>query len=611
MHGPSLAILVILAASGLASEATAGTTEAVAEARRLLDRNDGVAAVAVLEDALPLATTGKEAVLDLLARAYEAAARQSQDAGRARDAETYRENLKILGRKSRQARATPTTTPLGPPPEPVIPPPSPAISPAPPDDSPAGPTMLPEGPPPPAEVASGPAALPPVVESPPLKAAEPAPAAPAVAPPPTGQDPAALLPMPAETPATVPASDITAGDAAFAARDYETAGRIYARLAGEGRLPAQRRDHWIYCRSFEVVKRINARPTTEADWASIDAEIEQIRALNPSNWLGEYLRNLASERLVARKKAKPSQAVVVRGQAPEEPPAGRRPVKPASTATTGGTTAPPVKLASGGTARGGPTVGRWQVRDSANFRVYHTDPTLAARVSQAAEQVRVQQVGRWTGQAPRAPWTPVCEIYLYPTAGQYAQMTGQPEDSPGFSTMGMNGGRIISRRVNLRADHPGLVQAVLPHEVTHVILADFFTTQQIPRWADEGLAVLSEPADEQQRRAADLNTPLAANRLFPIETLMSMDYPDNRYWGLYYAQSVSLTRFLTEQGTPDQMLQFLQTSQREGYETALRRLYKIDGYADLQNRWLAFARSKADSGPVAAAPATGPDLRVR
>ena len=37
-----------------------------------------------------------------------------------------------------------------------------------------------------------------------------------------------------------------------------------------------------------------------------------------------------------------------------------------------------------------------------------------------------------------------------------------------------------------------------------------------------------------------------------------MDYPDGRYWGLYYAQSVSLTRFLVEQGTPAQFIQFVQ-----------------------------------------------------
>ena len=72
--------------------------------------------------------------------------------------------------------------------------------------------------------------------------------------------------------------------------------------------------------------------------------------------------------------------------------------------------------------------------------------------------------------------------------------------------MGMNAGKIISRRVNLRTDHPTLVQAVLPHEITHVILADFFTEQQIPRWADEGLAVLAEPLDEQEAAGLLINS---------------------------------------------------------------------------------------------------------
>ncbi len=179
-------------------------------------------------------------------------------------------------------------------------------------------------------------------------------------------------------------------------------------------------------------------------------------------------------------------------------------------------------------------------------------------------------------------------------------MTGQPADSPGFSTMGMNEGQIISRRVNLRTDHDGLLDAVLPHEVTHVILADFFTEQQIPRWADEGMAVLTEPAGEQKRRAVDLVEPLGKNLLFPIEDLMKMDYPDNRYWSLYYAQSVSLTRFLVEQGTPAQLVQFLQGAQTKGFEAELKRIYKIDGFADLQARWVVYARANLEA-PTATA----------
>ena len=201
---------------------------------------------------------------------------------------------------------------------------------------------------------------------------------------------------------------------------------------------------------------------------------------------------------------------------------------------------------------------------------------------------------RWSGgSAPAETWSPKCDIYVYPTSQIFSAMTGQPEESPGFSTMGLNAGRIIARRVNLRADHATLVKAILPHEVTHVVLADFFAQQQIPRWADEGMAVLSEPRSEQQIRAADLEKPLASGKVFRVKDLMVMDYPDGQYWGLYYAQSVSLTRFLVEQGTPAQFVEFVQGCQRRGHEAELRRIYKIEGFADLQKRWFAYARSQS------------------
>jgi hypothetical protein len=173
--------------------------------------------------------------------------------------------------------------------------------------------------------------------------------------------------------------------------------------------------------------------------------------------------------------------------------------------------------------------------------------------------------------------------------------------------MGMNNGRIIARRVNLRVDHPNLLRAVLPHEITHVVLADLFPFQQIPRWADEGMAVLSEPSSEQQLRAADLNDPLTTGQLFPLHQLMKMDYPEGRFWGLYYAQSVSLTRFLVEQGTPGQFVQFVQRSQQNGAETELRRIYHIDGFADLHKRWVTYAKSKtAETSATATATRSEP-----
>ena len=162
-------------------------------------------------------------------------------------------------------------------------------------------------------------------------------------------------------------------------------------------------------------------------------------------------------------------------------------------------------------------------------------------------------------------------------------MTGQPEDSPGFSTMGMNGGRIISRRVNLRADHPNLRQGG-PAARDHPRRPGRpLPDQQIPRWADEGMAVLSEPADEQQRRAADLDEPLAANRLFPVDDLMSMDYPDGQLLGPLLRPERLADPVPRRAGDARPVHPVRPgLAARTGYEAELRRVYRIDGFADLQ-----------------------------
>ena len=242
-----------------------------------------------------------------------------------------------------------------------------------------------------------------------------------------------------------------------------------------------------------------------------------------------------------------------------------------------------------------------QVHETPNFRIFHADARLAERAAEAAESVRAAQAKRWGSTALQKPWTPRCDLYLYPNGKAFALATGQPETAPGFSTMENNGNRITLRRVFLRADDPRALTAVLPHEVTHVVLADLFIVQQIPRWADEGIAVLSEPSVEQNLRALDLKEPLAAGQIFELRQLMSLETPDARDWSVYYAQSVSLTRFLVDQGTPEQLIQFVRESHRKGVEAALRDIYRIAGFADLQARWQAYARDQTAKNKLAEA----------
>jgi len=597
--GPA-AILVALLSLIVTCFAAAGAPESLAKARALLEQKNARGAVEVLELSLPADQSHRAELLELLRRAYADAARQAESEGNSDEAELFRDNFEILNRKPKGSQESSTSD-------------SPKEDQAPPAKEVQvsnNPEVKPNEPLNPEASSPKPLAEPGPAEIELPKAKEEAKPAPAVEEPaPTPQpeqagtvdktvrpislpsDPTPAPAAAAEEPspsAREPMVTVASADLAFLAKRYDEAGRRYAALDAQHRLPSDRRDHWAYCRSVDVVRRINAKPKTAKEWESIDAEIRQIRILSPKNWFGEYLSSRAAERSGGRQSSR-SNKLVVRGSAPDDGPAPNSPVPfpqaPANRPATAGESAKAADTQA--------LAGNWQVVQTANFRVFHLDPALANRVAQVAEATRSLQVKRWSGVSTKATWSPRCDIYLFPSASVFGRMTGQPEDSPGFSTMGMNNGRVVTRRVNLRADHANLVAAILPHEVTHVVLADLFPNQQIPRWADEGMAVLSEPVSEQGLRAADLEKPLASGRVFQVNELMSMDYPDGKLWSLYYAQSVSLTRFLVEQSSPTQFVRFVQGSQRNGPEAELRRLYQIDGFDDLQKRWLEYARAKS------------------
>lgn len=540
--------------------------EAIRRAQALLDHDDGRAAAAVLETALPDADAeSRPALIQELRHAYDRAALQAEADGDTRAAQTYRENLAILNHKT---------------------------------------------------------------QSPPQPEAAPAPAAEAVADVEPVAD-ASTGEVVAEEPAVDPDEEALLGaDDAFRAREYADAGRIYAELAGRNHLPESRRDAWAYCRYVDVVRRINAGPRGRDEWSKIHAEIAQIRRLSPRNWYGEYLRNLVAERSgIGRSNPK---RVILRGSSPDESaPTRRRPGGPRRAFSP----IPPPEVpepSANADGRRGAALENWQVWETPNFRIFHADEALARRVARLAETTRAAQARRWAGASPMAPWTPRCDLYLYPTAAIFSAKTGQPAESPGFSTWGQVAGQINARRINLRVDAPKLLTAVLPHEVTHLVLAEIFADlPYVPRWADEGMAVLAEPAAEQRRRAAGLTGPIAEGKLFPLETLMTIDYPDGRSWDLYYAQSASVTRFLIARGTPAQFVEFLRGAQRNlnasqsagprasweaalraGLDAELKRVYRIDGLADLQRRWLDDARGgRGTDRAVAASAGNGVERR--
>jgi hypothetical protein len=442
-------------------------------------------------------------------------------------------------------------------------------------------------------------------------------------------------------------------DRLFAAKLYLEAGRLYSALARQNQLPADRKEQWAYCRWVDVVRRINLHPQTTKEWDDIDQEVRSIQVLAPKSWYGDYLCGKVSEaRRAALGSAKQDRPVAPKSQRPDRgtrmqsgrssgavspPPTPSEPRKalegpvgsadrerplalPGSSIAAGdletkGRTqgeSPDARLAAQTPPVLDPEIqrtgaettenaGDWQVHATQNFRVYHHNPRLATAVGEIAESIRGDQARRWSSPAASRSWNPPCEIYLYPTGQALAAATSQPDTSPGFSAMEVTERRILSRRIHLRADHAQMRDAVLPHEVTHVVLADLFTDQPIPRWADEGIAVLAEPTAQQAQKAAELREPLDSGQLFPLDKLMSMDYPSAKDWGLYYAQSVSLTRFLAELGPPDVFVRFVRETQSRDVASALDRVYRIKGFEQLERQWQDYARRRLET-PIAGTP---------
>jgi hypothetical protein len=235
-----------------------------------------------------------------------------------------------------------------------------------------------------------------------------------------------------------------------------------------------------------------------------------------------------------------------------------------------------------------PRVGNgWAVAETRSFRIFHTQSQeIAEQTARIAESTRLSMSRKWFEDEATTPWSPRCDIYLYANAKDYAHSTGAPPESPGHSTLSLDNGRIISRKIDLHCDDPNMLSAVLPHEATHVVLAGRFGLHHVPRWADEGMAVLAEPQDRIGLHLRNLPMHRSQNELFEAGKLLEMtNYPESRLIGAFYAESVSLVDFLSRRKSPAVFARFVRDGLETGYEAALRKHYHINSTAELDRLW--------------------------
>lgn len=234
--------------------------------------------------------------------------------------------------------------------------------------------------------------------------------------------------------------------------------------------------------------------------------------------------------------------------------------------------------------------GAWYIAETDSFFVCSTDPDQAKPLAVRCEEETFRLRKRWFGNEKTVVWSPKCHVVVHDSAEKYVQEVGQGS-SAGASLIDRREGRISARRIDLRADHPHGFADALTHELTHLIIADRFVDRRTPPWADEGMAVLGDSGRKQALHNADLARAISRGRLFDVEQLVHLTEPAGaEQWPVFYAQSLSLVRFLVARGDEPKFIRFLEDARRESYDQALVRHYDFKDLADLEQSWLISAQ---------------------
>jgi hypothetical protein len=151
----------------------------------------------------------------------------------------------------------------------------------------------------------------------------------------------------------------------------------------------------------------------------------------------------------------------------------------------------------------------------------------------------------------------------------------------------MSQGAVGGWRMNVQGTRERILDSVLPHEITHTILASHFARlgKPVPRWADEGACTTVEHQSERSKHDHFLVEFLGQGRALPFTTMLTLrEYPQDIM--PLYAQGYSVTSFLIAQNGPQRFVKFLEDGMRsEDWVGATEKHYGYPRIGKLQTAW--------------------------
>ena len=217
---------------------------------------------------------------------------------------------------------------------------------------------------------------------------------------------------------------------------------------------------------------------------------------------------------------------------------------------------------------------------TANFRVQAPNKELAEKFGDFAEHYRKEKAVEWLGRE-MPTWPERCplkvEINLKQSGGA-TTFTFSPSQRG-----------VQEQEMKIWGETKQLLYSVLPHEVTHTVLAHHFG-QAVPRWADEGGSVLSENEEEWFSHDIRCREILNAGRGISMRVLFTLkEYPRDMI--VVYAQGYSMCDFLINhhKGGRANFLRFVglgMKNNNRNWEAAVKEVYGYESVDELQETWI-------------------------
>ncbi|MGL4942809.1 MAG: hypothetical protein ACRC46_06425 [Thermoguttaceae bacterium] len=220
-------------------------------------------------------------------------------------------------------------------------------------------------------------------------------------------------------------------------------------------------------------------------------------------------------------------------------------------------------------------------------------PAMAQEIAETAERCRTELAVYWLGaNVPR--WREVCPIRV---------KVGDDLAPGGETSFVFQNGNVAGWEMKLQGSLVRLCDSVIPHEITHTLLAMHFR-RPLPRWFDEGAATCMEHDSEKANYNRMLRDFLSKHvrRGLPFNRMVSMmQYPSDVM--PLYAQGFSVAEFLLENGSPADYVRFGEQALASGdWSRAAHEVYGVRDLGELQLRWTDWVTTRLSPTPNNTAP---------